>query len=159
MDIAQGRHDVTGWALLKKAFAFPEERHFSAGREEVSCHLVRRPVGGPRGKESQLASRSREWTLADSQQENREISPIITNNWILPITTWAWKRTLRMEHGPDNTCIAALWSSKKRSSQAVPGLLTHGNYETINKCCCQPPSPWFCGNLLSSNHKVVPLNM
>lgn len=36
-------------------------------------------------------SRNQEWVLADSQQENRHLSPITTRRLILPMTWGAWK--------------------------------------------------------------------
>ena len=33
-----------------------------------------------------VASRNQEWPLADSEQENRDLSPFTTRSWVLPIT-------------------------------------------------------------------------
>ena len=47
-----------------------------------------------------------------------------------------WMRTV----APADTLISVLWEPKQKIqlSHAVPGLLTHGNYEIIHGGCCKP---------------------
>lgn len=107
----------------------------------------------------QLAPKSREWTLADNQQENRDINLIIThthtqnlnsaNNHELKRGWWKWSTA-------QETPVLQPYDQilRRGSNPAMPGLLTNGNNE-INKCCVRCLNLWICANLLGSNRKVV----
>lgn len=85
--------------------------------------------------ESQVVRNWEQPLVAESnpQKEKEDISPTAARNWILPTTIRVWKR---ISSSIRNTAQLTLWfkmcaTLNREPSQAVPGLLAHGNCETI----------------------------
>lgn len=95
------KQNYPGWSWPNQARPLQEiqglpwgQRDSSAGLEEVKWPSYERIVEGVIRQEPKEGLRNWEWSLTGSQQENQELSPIITRNRIFPTNTWAWKKSL-----------------------------------------------------------------
>lgn len=89
------------------------ETYGSADFDEVNFPVVKQPNG--KGKLG--ASSSQELPSANSWQENRNLSPIAASNQIIPMTTWAWERTLsfRRECRPTHILTEVWWNPEQKT--------------------------------------------
>lgn len=80
--------------------------------EEVNFPVVQQP----NGKGRLGASSSQELPSANSWQENRNLSPTAARNQIIPMTIWAWERTLsfRRECRPADILIEVWWNLEQK---------------------------------------------
>lgn len=104
--------------------------------EEVNCHTVEKATW----QEMVTASKSWGQLLVDDQQGNRNLRPIIINNWIQSNSTWAWKRTpsSKKQCDPTRTFIS-VWCGSIQL-----GFQTQGNNEMINLHCFKPKLVMIC---------------
>lgn len=86
--------DLIRRGLYKKSRGPPEVREILLLALKKSVVIFWENCEGIIRQEPEEVLRNWEWSLTDSQQENRDPSPISTRNWILPTYTWVWKKSL-----------------------------------------------------------------
>ena len=81
---------------------------------------------------------------AESQQDNRDLSPTTARTRILPTAMRSWKTALsyRKECSPADALAAALGDPEQRTQEAVPRLLIHRNWGILHGCCVKLLNLW-----------------
>lgn len=128
----------------------PGQRYSLAGLEKLSCHDVRSPLRGPRGKELWAASGS--WVAPLIATKKMEMLVCNSNQLNSANNQVSFDEDPKTPKSNDAWRTAGLQPMKtlRRSPQLYPDF-SHKKI-VINMCIV---SCWFCGNLLCVKRKLI----
>lgn len=100
-----------------------------------------------------MASKNREWFLANNKQENWDLSIITARNWILPTTNKLWRALCTSDEivAPANTLVQPGEILSREVSYSIPRLQAHRNCEIVSLCCFKLLNCIICYSVIETN--------